>query len=248
MRHKSRNAALVCLAIVTMLALLATPAEAKLRRNVNPRVIPPQTMPYGLSYGDWAARSSQWWMETPYDVNPANDYTGANAGVGQSGPVWFLAQVLEYPDTGESVVTGGAERTFTVPAGKALFVPTYVSSVSWPFNCETEAEAREWNAWWMAHVTELEATVDGRPVRNLFAYGGASAVFQVQWRYSPAPEDWWTEPQPTIADGYFFILAPLRVGQHVIHTRNVWVVTAAEGWLDLTVITEMTYYITVTSR
>ena len=164
MKHRLTTVAVLCVALVAMLALLAAPAEAKLRRNVNPQVIPPQAMPYGLSYGDWAARASRWGLETPYDINPGNDYTGANAGVGQSGPVWFLAQVLEYPDwSGEPVVTGGAERTFTMPAGKALFVPTYVSAVSWPFNCETEAEAREWNAWWMAHVTELEATVDGRP-------------------------------------------------------------------------------------
>ena len=85
-------------------------------------------------------------------------------------------------------------------------------------------------------------------MKNLFAYGGESSIFQVQWHYSPAPEDWWTEPQPTIADGYFFILAPLPVGQHVIHTRNAWAITADEMGFDLTVITEMTYNITVTPR
>jgi len=47
------------------------------------------------------------------DINPLLDQTGANAAIGQSGPVWFLAGT-----------TGGtAERAITVPAGKSLFFP-----------------------------------------------------------------------------------------------------------------------------
>ena len=46
-------------------------------------------------------------------INPLLDQTGQNAALGQSGEVWFLA----------GTTGGSAERTVTVPPGKALFFP-----------------------------------------------------------------------------------------------------------------------------
>src|SRR5262245_50717964 len=81
----------------------------------NPGVLPPQSHPFGATYGEWAARWWQWAYKQPVDTNPLFDETGARIANGQSGKVWFLAGVIN--------VSGSAERTGTIPAGKALFFP-----------------------------------------------------------------------------------------------------------------------------
>src|SRR6266545_3392369 len=53
----------------------------------NPRVLPPDTNPFGKSYGEWSAEQWKWLLSIPAPINPANDFTGANGAQGQSGPV-----------------------------------------------------------------------------------------------------------------------------------------------------------------
>src|SRR5262245_66409906 len=53
-------------------------------------------------------------------MNPDLDSAGEFGAVDQSGPVWFLTGTFG----------GSAERTLTVPAGKALFFPR-ASYLSW---------------------------------------------------------------------------------------------------------------------
>ncbi len=81
----------------------------------NPGVIPPQARSHGQGYGEWAAAWWQWVASVPADHHPLLDETGADAAQGQSGSVWFLAGVFN--------ATGTAERTITIPPGKALFFP-----------------------------------------------------------------------------------------------------------------------------
>ena len=78
-----------------------------------PRVAPPQSQPYGASYGEWGAAWWQWALAQPASANPLFDSTGEYCGAGQSGQVWFLAGTFG----------GSAERTCTVPAGRALLLP-----------------------------------------------------------------------------------------------------------------------------
>jgi hypothetical protein len=53
----------------------------------------------------------------PQPLNPATEPTSKNCAINQTGPVWFL------PGT-----TGGAaERTCTIPAGKAILFPVISS-------------------------------------------------------------------------------------------------------------------------
>jgi hypothetical protein len=63
---------------------------------------------------EWAQAWWQWAVGIPAPNNPLSDTTGANAGVNNNGPVFFVAGVL-----GSSTVA----RTFTVPSGKPIFVP-----------------------------------------------------------------------------------------------------------------------------
>lgn len=246
MKRKSMTTALLCLAVVVILALVAAPVQAK--RNLNPRVIPPQAKPFGLSYGEWGAKWYQWVASTP--VAPEVG-TGSNSGEGQSGPVWFLGvnqlETLLIEDEENLVGMGEADWTITMPAGKALFFSIFDTINRIPDGGTTEAELRAGNEWWTSHVTELEATVDGRPLRNLFAYRGMSSLVSVEWvagnlwQYDPAVD-------AAVTDGYWVMLAPLPVGKHVVHTTRVFVIMPEEIGLYYRYTSEYTYHITVTPR
>src|SRR6266567_9555639 len=96
--------------------LLALTAVASFGDTV---IVPPNSTPnaaYGKTYGEWAAAWWQWGLSVPAAVNPILDTTGADAGQGQTGPVWFL---------GGTFGGGTIKRTLTIPAGKAIFIPVY---------------------------------------------------------------------------------------------------------------------------
>src|SRR5438045_3460219 len=82
--------------------------------NPNPGVHPPNSKPYGLSYGEWSARWWQWTLQIPLATNPNFDTTGAHCAEGQSGHVWFLAGW--FPGAHPPSVT----RECTIPADPFL--------------------------------------------------------------------------------------------------------------------------------
>ena len=185
------------------------------------QVLAPQSHPYGKSYGEWAAKWWQWVMSIPADRNPLTDTTGEFADEGQSGPVWFAAGTF-----GTS-----AERTYTVPAGKAIFVPVF----NWIFGagvfdcdptvpgapcvvCDLQALA--------AANTEaaevLEVTIDGVPVKNVRRYRASSpGPFAIQYPENSVVGVPAGNYFPQVADGYWLMLAPLAKGTHEIriHVR-----------------------------
>ena len=75
--------------IALVLLLQLTPALAA--QNPNPGVLPPDSHPFGKTYGEWSNAWWQWAYSIPAPNNPVLDTTGANCDVGQSGQVWFLA-------------------------------------------------------------------------------------------------------------------------------------------------------------
>jgi hypothetical protein len=93
--------------------LLLCSALASGKAEPNPGVLPPQSSSHGQTYGEWAADWWTWVQSIPADINPVLDATGADAAVDQTGSVWFLAGSF----------SGDAERTVTIPTGKALFFP-----------------------------------------------------------------------------------------------------------------------------
>jgi len=52
-------------------------------------------------------------MWIPSAEHPRDHYTFSRCTINQNGPVWFLANLL----------TGKAERSCTIPAGKAILMP-----------------------------------------------------------------------------------------------------------------------------
>jgi hypothetical protein len=202
---------------------LASPAAG-------PTVLPPDEPAYGLTYGEWAARSSQWVLSLPLDVNPHADPTGEHCGYGQAGPVFFLA----------GSDTGTAERACTVPAGTALLLPLLAASCTTveppPFFGRDEAELRACAEALFATRAELTATVDGVAVPDLERYRAQSPLFTVA-----LPADNWLGVEPAVAagvaDGYWLLLAPLPPGEHELRFGG--------ALPEIGVVAEFTYHLTV---
>ena len=192
------------------------------RSQSSPRVLRPQSRPYGLSYNDWSVRWWQWAYGLPVAGHPLFDETGADCAAGQSGPVWFLGGVFN--------VSGTATRDLcTVPAGKALYFP--IINVEWDNICPptdppmSVDELAATSAWFMSLATNLQCDVDGESIQNVAAYRFAADPFAVQM---PSGNIWeafgCSTPAgsyyPLVPEGYFIMLAPLSPGQHTVHFRG----------------------------
>jgi hypothetical protein len=87
------------------------------------QVVPPGNDVAGQSQLFWAQAWWQWALGIPSPSNPLTDATGANAGVDNNGPVFFLA----------GNQGGASARTITVPVGKPIFFPV-INSFYVPIN------------------------------------------------------------------------------------------------------------------
>jgi hypothetical protein len=188
-------------------------------QNLDYGVLPPQSNPYGMTYGEWSARWWQWILSIPTSVNPLLDPTGADCGQGQLGPVWFLAGTFG----------GSASRACTIPAGKSILFPILNAECSTvEGNGTTDKALRACAMGLIDHATKVEADIDGRSLVDLTGTPPVSP-FRVQSPLfnftlpsdnilgitNPDPN-----PSPSVSDGYWIILAPLSVGEHIIHFRG----------------------------
>jgi len=213
----------------------------------NPGIAPPQSSPHGQSYGQWGDQWWQWGFSFPADINPLLDQTGQNAALGQSGEVWFLA----------GTTGGSAERTVTVPPGKALFFP--IVNNLWinvptlgdnPWSPEQEAFARAYIALAIDDMTKVTCTIDGKAVQNLDAYRCQTPPGEAFMTYIPENDIWGLvglttvdggifQPGtygPSVQDGIYLMLPPLPAGLHEIQFSAA----GLHGWgLDVT------YHLTV---
>jgi hypothetical protein len=167
--------------------------------------------PYaGATRGEWDARSWQWAVSMPEEINPGFDTTGELCGYGQHGPVFFLPGAY----TPESF-----ERTCVVPEGVALFVGIGGSECSTveppPFFGRNEQELRECAAAFTDTITDLHLTINGEELPNLEAYRTVSPMFTMTF-----PEDnFFGVPAGaaySVSDGYSVILAPLPPGEYEV--------------------------------
>jgi hypothetical protein len=202
----------------------------------NPRILPPNSHPYGRTYGQWAAAWWQWALAIPVDRNPLVDETGANAAQGQSGQVWFLAGVFN--------ATGTAVRTITVPHGKALFFPI-VNNVwinTLPSDPLTADGIRPLIAPAINDATALACEIDGVSVQNLQRYRTESPLFNIT---VPADNVFGSALSagthgPDMDEGYYLMLAPLGAGQHTIHFHG--------SLPDVAFTLDITYHIAVSPK
>ena len=236
--NRPRANSLRLLAVAMLLALTALPGAGV--SKVDAAVLPIGSMPYGKSYGDWSVAYWQWAWTFPASQSPwASDDTGALAGLGQRGPVWFLGGSL-----GNSV-----ERTFRMPAGKAIFMPVH----QWIFgasvnDCEpsvpgVHCDVPTLQASAAAAVdaaTVVEVTIDGQRVGNERDYRAASpGAFSLTMpadNLGGLPAGTYS---PQVSDGYWLILSPMSTGEHRIQVH----VESSLGFGYL-----LTYNITVAGR
>jgi hypothetical protein len=130
-------------------------------------------MPINRAFSDdnfelFARLSAEWWqwaLSIPTSVNPQIDTTGANAVVGQRGPIWFLAGIFDPANNGNT-----ATRTCSVPQGTALFFPIINGvGINTPNVCnqplESVSQVRADAAAQVDGAVNLSVTLDGVAIR-----------------------------------------------------------------------------------
>jgi hypothetical protein len=178
------------------------------------------SMPYNLTYGQWATKWWTWLISIPSNINPASDSTGANCAQSQSGPVWFLA----------GSTTGKAERSCTIAADKAIFFPIIDSECSYAEypKLKTESELRNCAISQNSQTTHVETIVDGVSLQNSQMPRIQSPLFSFKFPpnniFGAAAGD-----SQSVADGYYVFLKPLPVGKHEISFKAVSVQFTTTG-------------------
>jgi hypothetical protein len=202
------------LAVAALIAAMATMVAWGQGGNQNPGVIPPNAKYKGLSYAEWEAK---WWQAVfaiPVGAFEHPFFTAEPFG-GEDG-VTFLVGLF-----GE-----GNVKEITLPAGTALFFPIINASCSVfepdPFHGDDEQSLRECANGHIDGVSDVFAVIDGKPVNNIQAYRVESPLFE----WGPLPDDnifqffGLDAPEGTtslaVDAGYYLLLAPLNVGEHVI--------------------------------
>jgi hypothetical protein len=192
---------------------------------------------YGTSYEELAGDWWNWAVQFPLATNPIVENGRVDCSRGQSGKIWFLAGNFG----GAAGEENPSDRTCAIPRGKALFFPV-ANTLFWvPEDGDDVDEVRRIANGATNAITELEVSLDGRPVTDLFSYRAQSPPGGFALRFGPLLADFGFDPepdprQPAVADGYWILLAPLRSGVHELHIRN------SDG-SDLNI--EVTYHLTV---
>jgi hypothetical protein len=197
-------------------------------------VFPPDSKPYGLTYGEWTAKWWQWAYLMAEADNPMVDDTGKNCANNQTGPVWFLA------GTGGGAVT----RECAIPSGKAILIPIInveCDSALDP-SLDTEAELRACAKADQDTVIGKEITVDGVNIGSLDSYRLQSPLFNLTF---PENNIAGVGPQTAkaVSDGFWILLKPLSPGSHEIHFKGVLGDPTAIGTANFAL--DVTYLLTV---
>jgi hypothetical protein len=213
---KSKNMVAVATIIIAFNFIMISMSQITLADTINPGVYSIDSKPYGIPYADWTAK---WWqrlVSIPNPSNPINDITGKNCGVGQSGPVWFLAgSTPGYIYRIEGPANHTAERSCTIPAGKAILFPVINSQCNFleypskiPFS--TIADCAKVN---INRTSEMQTTIDGLKLQQLLKYRVYPFPINVTL---PSNNILGVKPgNTTMASyGFWLFLQPLDIGKH----------------------------------
>lgn len=177
-------------------------------------VYPIDSKPFGVSMAEWSIIWWKWLLGIPQETSPARDETGENCALSQTDPnVWFLTQ------TG----SGPAERSCTIPAGRAILFPVAINECSFAENVELRTEkelldcARSGN-----EVTHIKAVVDGIPIEDLRSYRVSTGIFNV----TLAANNIFGVPNcpcetQAVSDAFMVFLEPLPPGRHTLEWEQI---------------------------
>jgi hypothetical protein len=223
-----------CAVVVTAVILaMIQPVWAEVATN-NPGIFAVDSKAYGLTYGQWTAKWWQWAYSIPKDVNPIVDTSGKNCMEGQAGSVWLLAGT-----------TGGpAERTCTIPAGKAILFPIINAECSYAEYpaLTSDPQLRSCAVTQNDHVT-LAASVDGVKIQGLQKYRVQSPLFSISAPQNNMVGIKGGTTTQGVSDGYWVFLQPLSAGKHDVHFSGQSVDYTSTGVNNYA--TDVTYHLTV---
>ncbi len=197
--------------------------------NPNPVLFPKQSHPYGADMATWGERAAQWIVAQPLAQNPLLDQTGADCGVGQRGPVWFIP-----PIAGPRVFSGS--RTCTIPFGKAILLDIGHDLNDYPCPDPSFRPAPGESLYdfllrtdlpIMNSVNLLDVSLDGQAFSDVLGYRFISPGL-FYFTGDPSLQVFYPcitgSPQPAIVDGFFMMFKPLDRGPHTIlvHGTNTF--------------------------
>ena len=143
------------------------------------------------------------------------------------------------------VVCGcSAERTCTIPAGKAILYPVISSGcdyASYP-NVKSEPALVSCAQADDTRSINLQATVDGVNIKQLDKYRATSPLFSVTY----PPHNLFGSPAGQtqgISDGYWVFLQPLSPGKHELHFSGLTPGNPTTGTTNFAI--DVTYHLTV---
>ncbi|MDJ0795869.1 MAG: hypothetical protein QNJ51_03390 [Calothrix sp. MO_167.B12] len=217
--------------LITAALLTTTVGLTNVKANeYKPRfkqIVPPNREAFGTNYGDLVGKWWEWALNIPTESNPILDENGEDCQEGQFkvANVFFLAGTFG----NEKPVT----RECTVPANTPLFLPL-LNGILIPEEGDTVEELREQvnlgnelkNPTPENNI-ELTAKINGRPVKDLFAYRVQSPPggFTIKFKEGGiANTDFGLDPgklSPAVSDGYWLLLKPLRPGKHEIRFTSI---------------------------
>jgi hypothetical protein len=216
------------------------------------QVIPPSSLPYGLSYEEWSAKWWQWTLEQSTQHLELLGPPGVCSG--PASRVRFLAGVYIPGAGGITTSTNHVVITDKMP----LFFPIlsiWVDNSGCPTFTDLTADqlAAEAAGDWSG-VTSVSCTIDGVAVAGLTDPSTTEYLVQASpFSYTTAEKDnvvagLFGEPcipggmtiYPAVADGVYLMLSPLSPGRHIIHFIGIVGPSTAPDVED-----NLTYEITV---
>ena len=207
------------------LAIAVCSSAAAANNGLKSRVVQPDTVIAGRTYGEWSAAWWQWALSIPVSSHPLFD--NGSCTVGQSGQVFFLGGkfcATNNPNCNAS----SASRNCTVPSGKSLFFPIVNSEDSVAEEVangtprRTINELRTFVQGAIDGTAGLEVDLDGKSLKDLSAFRIQSSAFGFT-----VPDDNLFKASgenvaggtyfPAVDDGVYVLLNPLPAGSHLLH-------------------------------
>jgi hypothetical protein len=176
--------------------------------SINPGIYSKDSSPFGTPYSKWLANWWQWTFSIPAPQHPRDNYTPEKCAANQEGPVWFLADQLG----------GKEERTCTIPAGAAIMIPLLTGECDTGNSEDKSDEGLRSCAMAGDEYGVVEASVDGKKIKNLEQYRSQSGYFDI----NVVDGNIYEQPAGTyraFADGFFVFLEPLTPGNHTANLK-----------------------------
>ena len=190
--------------------------------NPNPMLFPKNARPYGRSIERWSELTWSYIYSIPVDQNPFFDSTGANCGVDQQGPVWFLPAVPG--STLGTIVT----RSCTIPREKAVMMQLSSALNDYPCPDPNFHPAPGQSLYdfligaispLFDNVTGFTITFDGRTIHDPLSYRFASDdlfIFQPDPSMVAFDSCITQKNMIGVVDGFYLLFKPMTPGHHTI--------------------------------